>query len=401
VNLNPIAIVYFKEWRELLRDRRTIISMVVVPVLIMPVLMVTVGTTATKLVGKARQETPKVMLLGGADSPETTGALRALKTFQFVPAAPDFTNLISDKKIGAAVEISGGFDAALAAGRKEAVHIYTYESELRSTIAAESLEQFFRHRRDDLIKRGLSERHLPETVLTPFSIERTNVASPRKVTGNVVGMILPYIVVLMCLTGAIYPAVDLTAGEKERGTLETLLCSPVPRRHLVLGKVLVVLTVSLATGFLAVASNGVALLLMKRMSIEAAKAAAAMPLALDPFCLAAFCVMMVPVAAFLSALLIAAGLFARGTKEANSYVQPLLILVIIPAVVGALPGIEINSRLALIPILNVNLISREILAGTWHWNYIALVFGSTCLYAALAVAAAVALFQREDVLFRT
>ena len=69
MNLNPIAIVYFKEWRELLRDRRTIISMVVVPVLIMPVLMVTVGTTATKLVGKARQETPKVMLLGGADSP--------------------------------------------------------------------------------------------------------------------------------------------------------------------------------------------------------------------------------------------------------------------------------------------------------------------------------------------
>ncbi len=398
---HPISIVYFKEWRDLLRDRRTIISMIVVPLLIMPVLLVTVGSLATKVVGKARQETPKVMLLGGGDSPETAAALRALKTFQFVPASADYTNLISDKKIGAAVEMSAGFDAALAAGRKAAVHIYTYEGELRSTIAAEALDQFFRHRRDGLIQRGLAERHLPETVLTPFSIQRTNVASPRKVTGNVVGMILPYLVVLMCLTGAIYPAIDLTAGEKERGTMETLLCSPVARRDLVLGKVLVVLTVSLATGFLSVASNGVALLVMKQMSREAAQVAAAMPLALDPLALAAVCVMMVPVAAFLSSLLIAAGLFARGTKEANSYLQPLLILVILPAIVGALPGIEINSRLALIPILNVNLISREILAGTWHWNYIALVFGSTCLYAALAVTAAVALFQREEVLFRT
>ena len=120
---HPISIVYFKEWRDLLRDPRTIISMIVVPLLIMPVLLVTVGSLATKVVGKARQETPKVMLLGGGDSPETAAALRALKTFQFVPASADYTNLISDKKIGAAVEMSAGFDAALAAGRKAA---YTF-----------------------------------------------------------------------------------------------------------------------------------------------------------------------------------------------------------------------------------------------------------------------------------
>jgi sodium transport system permease protein len=401
MNLHPIGIVYFKEARDLLRDRRILISMIAVPLLIMPALIVTAGYVSTKMIGKARQETPKVMLLGGADSPETTKALRALKTFQFVPVSADFTNLISEKKIGAAVEIPAGFDAALAAGRKTEIHIYGYEGELRSTIAASALEQFFRRRRDDLIQRGLSERHLPETVLTPFAIERTNVASPRKVTGNIVGMILPYMVILMCLTGALYPAIDLTAGEKERGTLETLLSSPVWRRHLVLGKVMIVLTVSLVTGFLAVASNGLGLMILKWISADTAKAVPALPVALDPLALAAVCVVMVPVAAFLSSVLIAAGLFARSTKEANSYLQPLLIFVLIPAIAGAMPGMEINFRLALIPILNVNLICREILAGTWHWNYIALVFGSTCLYAALAVTVAIALFQREEVLFRS
>jgi sodium transport system permease protein len=399
VNLHPIAIVYFKEARDLLRDRRILISMIVVPLLVMPILIVTTGYLGTKMVGKARQEIPKVMLLGGADSPETTKALRALKTFQFVPASADFTNLISEKKIGAAVEIPAGFDAALASGQDTAVQIYGYEGELRSTIATGALEQFFRHRRDELIQRGLAERHLPKTVLTPFAIKQTNVASPTKVGGNLAGMILPYIVVLMCLTGALYPAIDLTAGEKERGTMETLLCSPVRRRHLVLGKVLIVLTVSLATGFLAVASNGAGLLVMKWLAGEA-KGASAAPMALDPLALAAVCVVMVPVAAFLSAVLIAAGLFARSTKEANSYLQPLLLLVLIPAIAGAMPGMEINPRLALIPILNVNLLSREILTGIWHWKYVALVFGSTCFYAAVAIGVAIGLYHREEVLFR-
>ena len=400
MKLHPIAIVYFKEARDLLRDRRILISMIVVPLLIMPVLIVTTGYMGTRMVGKARQEIPKVMLLGGEDSPETTKALRALKTFQFVPASADFTNLISEKTIGAAVEISPGFDAALAAGQNTAVHIYGYEGELRSTIATGALEQFFRHRRDELVEHGLADRHLPKTVLTPFAIEQKNVASPRKVAGNMAGMILPYIVVLMCLTGALYPAIDLTAGEKERGTMETLLCSPVRRRDLVLGKVLIVLTVSLATGFLAVASNGAGLLIMKSM-VGGAKGASVVSMDLDPLALSAICVVMVPVAAFLSALLIAAGLFARSTKEANSYLQPLLLLVLIPAIAGAMPGMEINSHLALVPILNVNLLCREILTGIWHWTYVALVFGSTCLYAAVAIGVAIALYQREEVLFRS
>jgi sodium transport system permease protein len=399
LNLHPIAIVYFKEARDLLRDRRILISMIVVPLLVMPLLIVTTGYMGTRMVGKARQEVPKVMLLGGEDSPETTKALRGLKTFQFVSASADFTNLISEKKIGAAVEIPAGFDAALAAGQDTAVQIFDYDGELRSTIAAGALEQFFRQRREALIQRGLAERHLPKTVLTPFAIKQTNVASARKVGGNIAGMILPYMVVLMCLTGALYPAIDLTAGEKERGTMETLLCSPVRRRHLVLGKVLIVTTVSLATGFLAVTSNGAGLLVMKGLA-GGAKTAPFMRLDLDPLALAGVCLVMVPVAALLSAVLIAAGLFARSTKEANSYLQPLLLIVLIPAIAGAMPGMEINSRLALIPILNVNLLSRELLTGIWHWHYIALVFCSTCLYASAAIGVAIALYQREEVLFR-
>src|ERR1700676_2561217 len=111
--------------------------------------------------------------------------------------------------------------------------------------------------------------------------------------------------------------------------------------------------------------------------------------------------MALPLAVLLSAGLIAMSLFAKGYKEAQSYVSPLMILVIVPAVAAMLPGVELTSKLALIPILNVSLLCKELVTGTYHWNFIALIFLSTCVYAAAALFLAVKMFQREDVLFRS
>jgi sodium transport system permease protein len=78
----------------------------------------------------------------------------------------------------------------------------------------------------------------------------------------------------------------------------------------------------------------------------------------------------------------------------------MMIVVIMPAVIGMMPGIDLNARLALVPLLNISLACKEMLSGVWHWNYLALIFGSTCLYAGVALALAVRMFNREDVIFR-
>jgi sodium transport system permease protein len=111
-------------------------------------------------------------------------------------------------------------------------------------------------------------------------------------------------------------------------------------------------------------------------------------------------VMVVPLAVLFSAALLAISLFAKSFKEAQSYLSPLTILVVAPAIVSILPGVELNARLSLIPILNTSLVSKEIVSGTYHWSYVALIFGSSCVYAAVALWVAIRLFQREDVLFR-
>ena len=108
-----------------------------------------------------------------------------------------------------------------------------------------------------------------------------------------------------------------------------------------------------------------------------------------------------PLAVFFSAALLALSLFAKSFKEAQSYISPLMLVVVMPAIAALLPGVELNAALALVPVLNTSLVSKEIITGTYHWNLIILIFVSSAVYAAAALTIAVKLFQREDVLFRT
>jgi sodium transport system permease protein len=110
--------------------------------------------------------------------------------------------------------------------------------------------------------------------------------------------------------------------------------------------------------------------------------------------------MVVPLAVLFSAALLAIALFAKSYKEAQSYLSPLTIVIVVPAVVSVLPGVELNAILSLIPVLNTSLVSKEIVAGAYHWDYIVLIFASSCAYASAALALAIWLFQREEVLFR-
>ncbi len=274
MNLRNIGIVYRKELIDSLRDRRTVISMVAVPLVLMPLLTIGMGVLSARLVGRAMEEVPKVMILGGADSPNLKAALDQLKDVQIVPAKPDYAEEITNKQIRAAVEIPQGFDAKLASGEATTVNIYIYEGDLKSGFGADRLQKFFRDLRDRSIREHLAARQLPESLVHPFDIQQQNVAPAEKVGGAIVGGIVPYFVILLCLTGAMYPAMDLTAGEKERGTIETILCSPVSRTHLVLGKFLMVLTASVATAALSIVSMAVSFGVGRKLLLGVAHGAA-------------------------------------------------------------------------------------------------------------------------------
>ncbi|MBA3849464.1 MAG: hypothetical protein C0502_05640 [Opitutus sp.] len=409
MNWKAVLVVYRKELKDQLRDRRTIISTIVLPTVIMPLFLFGFGTVMSKIVRQAQDEATSVMVLHAAGAPELVQALKADRKFRVVPEAADYKQRIADKKLRVALDLPQDFDAAIARGEAPRVGVLYYEGEIKSGIGVRDLEAFLRRHRDGILEQRLKARGLPPGFAQPFEMERKNVAPPEKVGGATLGGLIPYFIILLCFSGAMYPAMDLTAGEKERGTMETLLCSPTARLNIVLGKFLTVLTASVATIGFALLSMAVTASLGGRLflggsgvttaALSRTPAAAPLP-TFDPAGLLGVLAMVAPVAIFAAALLLAVSLFAKSYKEAQSYAGPMILLAIIPAVFGLLPGIELTAKTSLIPILNLSLVCKEMLSGTWNWPFIALIFGSSCLYAAGALVACVRLFNRESVLFR-
>jgi sodium transport system permease protein len=400
-SLRNIAIVYRKELTEAVRDRRTLISSILIPLLLFPVLAIGLAYTAAELIGEASRQPSRIVILGGEDSPDIVAGLKHAKNLRVMPTAANYVDLISDKKIRAAVEIPPGFQAAMERGENPDIKIYMFSGDMKSAFAATRIERFFSDYRDTLLRNRLAAQNLPKSLLKPFHVEQQNVVSAEKVAGETYGGLIPYLAILMCMTGAMYPAMDLTAGEKERGTMETILSSPIKRTHLVLGKFLLVFTASLATATLSVISMGASFAVLSRLVPvqNAAEGLPIMPIHMQT-AIAVFA-MAVPIAVLFSAVLITISIFAKSFKEAQSYLTPMTFVVLIPAIAAVLPGLELTPKLAVIPILNASLLCKELVTGTYHWNYIVLIFLSTCVYAGVALFLAVKMFQRESVLFAT
>ena len=401
MNLHAVSIVYHKELTEWLRDRRTLISTVLVPLLAFPILISGMIALSTAMIGKAEKETSKIMIIDGEDSPGLLDRLRKIENLEIVPYASNWRDQISNKDIRAAVEIPKGFEASLESGKAETIKIYYYEGELKSSFGADHVQGSLKDYRESVVKDRLAAKNLPASVLSPFEIKKENVAPPEKVGGATFGSFIGYMVIILSMTGAMYPAIDLTAGEKERGTMETVLSSPVSRLDLVLGKFLLVFSASLTTAILSVTSMGSSFYFLGHSSAFSSPNGPAMHINLGLASVIAVFLMALPLAVLFSAVLMTVSLFAKTYKEAQSYLTPMTFVVVIPAVASVMPGVELTPKLALIPILNTSLVCKEIITGTYHWNSIALIFVSTCVYAAAAIFLAVKTFQREDVLFRS
>jgi sodium transport system permease protein len=400
--LRNIGVVYRKELVDSLRDRRTVISMFVIPIVLFPALSVGLGLLGASMMNKAKEEIPRVMIVGGQDSPRIVEALKKSEKFQIVPESPDFETQITDRKIRVAVVIPPGFDAAANQGEAGKVLVDYYEGDIKSELTQDTVREFLGDYRGELARSLLTARNVPKGLMRPFEVEKNNVAPPEKVGGSGFGGMIPYFVIILAFTGAMYPAMDLTAGEKERGTMETILTSPVSRTDLVLGKFFTVVTASLATAILALTSMGISFMLAKNtIDRLLSKNEPGFHFALDPRGVLAVFVMILPLSVLFSAAMLAVSLFAKSFREAQTYISPMTFVVIMPAIIALLPGVELNTRTALVPILSTTLVGKELMAGNHPWGFIALIFASSCVYASIAIGAAVTLFNRESVLFRS
>jgi sodium transport system permease protein len=343
------------------------------------------------------------MLLGAEHAPTLAEKLRQTEGLRMVPPAPDYKQQINDKKLRLAIEFPPGFEERMRGeGEAPLVKVYHFSGEIRSQLALRTVQQALQNYRKEVVAQRLEGRNLSTAILEPFKSEEENVAPPEKVSGAQLGGLIPYFIIILSLTGAMYPAMDLTAGEKERGTIETILASAARRSELVLGKFLMVLTASLVTTLLALGSFATTILFVTGATKGfPGGGKKELVFVISGQAVAVVFFMVLPLTVMFAAALLAIALLAKSYKEAQTYISPLMLVVILPAVFSLLPGVELTPKLALVPILNVSLVSKEILSGNYPWGTMGLIFASSCVYAAAALYVAVRTFQNESVLFRT
>ncbi len=380
----------------MLRDRRTLIAMVVVPVLLYPALMLFAGQAAIVQMGKEKKQVSRVAVKAEqeADAKLVRQWLDQEKKIEWVTVKTPRKALL-EGKVDVLIVVPADLQKQLDTGKSIHLSILYDATESRSRLACERMQYYLEKEQKRLLEKRLASRSIDLDYITPLLVDKDNVAPPAKVTGSLVGIILPILLVFMLGLGAVYPAMDLTAGERERGTLETLLSTPTAKIDIVAGKFLTVFCISMATGLLNLAS---VILTFVVFINQLPPQDIPMILHITPGMIAITALIMLPLAFFISAAVMALAAFARSFKEAQNYVMPFFILIAFPVSFAALPGVKLTGITQLIPVANAALLFKELLVGTMDLQHVFAVFISTAAWGCLVLFFAASLFHREDVL---
>jgi sodium transport system permease protein len=392
-----VKVILKKELLDLLRDRRTLFMMVVVPILLYPLLLIIVMQVAMLQVSKMEEKASRIVVMNGEFAPQVLAEIDSSSTLEIVDSL-DWRAQIRDGKLDAAIEFTPGFEDSILIASASQATIYYNSSREFSVRSKDRLEEPLVAFRKQIVEQRIRSLNITPEFLEPFAQVDENLASDEQQQGVFLGKMLGYMLIFMVLTGAFYAAIDLTAGEKERGTLETLLVSPVGRKEIVYGKFLATVTASVITAVLNLVSMGLTAVYGFQMIGEAA---GKFPdIAISPFSLFLVLLIIIPVAVLFSGVCLAIAVTARNYKEGQSALTPVMIVTILPAMVAMLPGVEISPSLAFIPIANVALLIVEFLSGNYPlWESIITIL-STSIFAGLSLWWVTSQFNQESVLFR-
>jgi len=421
-----VRLILAREIRDQLRDRRTMFMIVVLPILLYPLLGVAFFQFSQFLEGRPA----RVLVVGRASLPEEPPLVEGNRFAPGLFKSPSRERLlevhysedvmpgqeagepsvarmaVSQRDYEAALYFPPDFCRRLASFREAVrkgdvglevprpVFLYTTANE-RSQLAFAGLLDVWQRWNNQFRRMNLAAVKLSEAIVAPIEPETIDVAEESGHGGAAAwSRVMPVLLLIWALTGAFYPAVDLCAGEKERGTLETLLCSPARRSEIVLGKLLTIMLFSGVTAVLNVVSMGLmGYLVLSRLPGFG-------PPPLDGALWLA--VALVPISALFSALCLAIAAFARSTKEGQYYLMPLLLVTMLLAILPVASGMELTLGTSLIPVTGMVLLLRAAIEGnTWHaLEYLVPVMAVTVAGCLMAIRWAVDQFNSESVLFR-
>lgn len=403
-------LIFKKEILELLRDRKTLFFVVALPIVIFPLIIGGMIYFMAEVQSEAQSKILKYAVAGDQYAPNLMKDLSEIETFERVTLSADVSdvetakNVIRDGNVDFVLQIPNNYGDKVLESGQIVINIVLNDAKVnaaRSRILelTDTIEEV--NQRAAFASLGVDES-MQKALINPILVDKINVADEREQTGSALGGMIPYIMFLLCLQGAMLPAADIGAGEKERGTLETLLLSPIERHKIVLAKFFTIATAGVTTALITVLSIALwgIIALQFVPSGNASSFLSEFMSSIDWLDFLLIFLMLVPVVAIFSAILLAMSIYARSFKEAQSYMSALMIFVFIPVIIALIPGIELKGVWAWIPLTNVALAIKELVKGTMDYLQLVAIFGSTVVLAGLLLSFCLYWFNQEKVLFR-
>lgn len=423
--------IFRKEITESLRDRLTLAVVIGLPLLLYPLLILGM-TKLQKVHAETEEDRISRVALWGEGTAALLGALQRTNSLsttnwggasealqmefragKFQPPPNDDPSdepatthrnataaaalieaargVVISRKLDAVLIIWPDFNAALSAGKMGRVSICYDSIRPASQKARDRLTAALQELRRELVAARERAHGLPPGFAAGLEIHSLNLAPPRRQVGERLGILLPFIIILLSATGALYASIDLTAGEKDRATMQTLLCAPVHNLEIVAGKFLTVWCISLIAALANVASIGASV----------ARAAAGAPvnfLNVSPATFALALLLLLPATLTITAFFLALAMMARDAKDAGNFLGASLTLLLMPMTVVLMPGVDLNSWTAFVPLVNLSLLIKAIFVNEARADTVFLTLVSSLLYAALALVFAARTFGREQIL---
>ena len=396
--MNRILIIMKKEMRDMLRDRRSLFFMLIFPLLIIPLIMTGIPKITKSLAEKEMDKTITLAVVGQENNQELVEYLSQQDKIilSFNLTEENIESMIDEEVVDGALLLSNNTITNLEKRIPADIQLF-HRSSKGVNFVFKRITSLLEIYSNSIRDKRYADMQLNSDIFMPFNIIEKDVASDKEKFGKTIGTFLPYLFLIFCFSGALYPALDMGAGEKERGTLETILTSPALRIEIMLGKFVVVAFFGIMSAIfgliglvLAVKSNSdiPSEIIMKASDI------------LDPSSILLVMLLLIPISLFFSSFLLAISFYSKSFKEAQSITGPMNFLIIIPLVIGTMPGIILSPMTAWIPILNVSLAMNDIIAGVISVSLYLEVFISQLIFASLSIWLSIRFINKENVIFR-
>lgn len=410
MNIKVIQTLVKKEMLDVFRDKKTVVMMLVVPVILYPLIFIGVMQAVAMISSSMKEQNYRIVVdaeddgafsrmlavsgrkEGSSDKEEDAGEETCTITLVDAGSIDNYEKALNDEGID--VYVSGKMQNG-----KMLYDIYYLSSSTNSSYASNLVLDVFEKFKEKLMEEKIREAGLDvHEILEPVLYENKDTASSEQSLGSIMGSILPFMLIISLMMGTMYPAIDTTAGERERGTLETILTLPVTNRQMIISKFLTVALIGIVSALLNIFSmGGLAFYMYQIMDLQTEA---------QSFEFASFlpailvCVLAVfAFSLFVSAITMCVTSFAKSYKEANNYITPLMLVIMFTGYIGFIPNIELTRTMAMIPVANICLLIKNMLVFKIDYTAIAVVLLSNVAYAVLAILFLSRIYDSESILF--